>query len=82
MERLIGTVRREYLDRTFFWNKIYLEQKLEPLKTYYNEFRVHPSLEGATPEGKSGGPTGKPANFEHYEWQSHCHGLFKLPIAA
>ncbi len=59
-----------------------LEQKLEPLKTYCNEFRVHQSLEGATPEGKSGGPTGRPANFEHYEWQSHCHGSFELPIAA
>jgi len=28
VERLIGTIRREYLDRIFFWNISNLEQKL------------------------------------------------------
>lgn len=32
-ERLIGTLRREYLDRMCFWNKWDLEQKLEQLKS-------------------------------------------------
>jgi hypothetical protein len=28
VERLIGTIRREYLDRVFFWNSQDLERKL------------------------------------------------------
>ena len=40
VERLIGTVRREYLDRTLFWNQSDLERKLENYKTYYNQHRV------------------------------------------
>jgi putative transposase len=82
VERLIGTVRQEYLDRTFFWNKMDLEQKLEEWKTYYNEFRVPQSLEGTTPAEKSGGSKITAVGLEHYDWQSHCHGLFQLPIAA
>src|SRR5215471_15512586 len=81
IERLIGTVRREYLDQMFFWNRADLEQKLEDFQGYYNQFRVHQSLEGETPVGKAGGPTAEPARLEHYRWQSHCHGLFELPIA-
>ena len=82
IERLIGTIRREYLDRMFFWNRVDLEQKLEDFKGYYNQFRVHQSLQGETPTGKAGGPTAEPGCLEHYSWQSHCHGLFELPIAA
>jgi putative transposase len=29
VERLIGTIRREYLDRTLFWNALDLERKLQ-----------------------------------------------------
>src|ERR1700677_3026764 len=36
IERLIGTIRREYLDHTFFWNSIDLHRKLENFRTYYN----------------------------------------------
>jgi putative transposase len=70
------------LDRMFLWNRVDLEQKLEQFKSYYNQLRVHQSLEGATPEEKGGGPTAKSASLEHYNWQSHCHGLFELPVAA
>jgi len=82
VERLIGTIRREYLDRMFFWNKLDLEQKPEQLKTYHNEFRVHQSLDGATPEERGGSPNVKVVDLEHYYWRSHCHGLLQLPIAA
>ena len=64
------------------WNQKDLEQKLEQLKTYYNEFRVHQSLNGATPEEKGGGSTVTAVSLEHYDWQRHCHGFFQLPIAA
>src|SRR5437867_441243 len=36
IERLIGTIRREYLDRVFFWNAVDLEQKLGAFRVYYN----------------------------------------------
>jgi putative transposase len=36
VERLIGTIRREYLDRTLFWTGSDLESKLSEFKNYYN----------------------------------------------
>ena len=82
IERLIGTARREYLDRMFFWNRTDLERKLAQFKSYYNQLRVHQSLEGATPGEKAGSPTPEPACLDHYGWRGHCRGLFELPIAA
>ncbi len=41
IERLIGTVRREYLDRLFFWNSVDLPRKLTAFRDYYNEFQRH-----------------------------------------
>jgi transposase InsO family protein len=82
IERLIGTVRREYLDRLFFWNECDLERKLEQFKSYYNQRRVHQSLNGATPEEQGARPISLPVDLQHYGWQRHCNGLFELPIAA
>ena len=82
IERLIATIRREYLDRLFFWTADDLERKLELFKHYYNEARVHQGLFGETPGEKAGGPKPQAAGLENYRWQSHCHGLFELPIAA
>jgi len=36
VEHLLGTIRREYLDRMFFWNALDLERKLQPFSIYYN----------------------------------------------
>ena len=41
VERLIGTVRREYLDRTLFWTTVDLERKLIDFQHYYNRRRTH-----------------------------------------
>jgi putative transposase len=41
IERLIGTIRREYLDHIFFWNDRDLERKLATFLQYYNHKRVH-----------------------------------------
>ena len=49
VDRLIGTVRREYLDHVFFWNAIDLARKLDAFADYYNAHRVHRSLDGSTP---------------------------------
>ncbi len=41
VERLIGTVRRECLDRLLFWTAADLERKLVEFQQYYNEHRTH-----------------------------------------
>ena len=41
VERLIGTLRREYLDQVLFWNARDLEKKLNAFKYHYNGCRVH-----------------------------------------
>jgi hypothetical protein len=70
------------LDRLFFWTVDDLERKLELFKHYDNAARLHQGLSGHTPEEKAGGPAPRAAGLENYRWQSHCHGLFELPIAA
>ena len=54
IERLIGTIRREYLDHLLFWNASDLEQRLEAFKEYYNGSRIHQSLAQQTPEEAAG----------------------------
>src|SRR6266478_7585543 len=82
VERLIGTVRREYLDRVFFWNVADLMWKLDAFRDYYNASRVHRSLYGATPAQRTGAKPLAPAALDQYAWQQHCRGLFQTPIAA
>ncbi len=78
VERLIGTVRREYLDRMLFWSAVDLETKLSQFKDFYNTERTHASLDGRPPID-----TPRPqARFSHYEWEAHCRGLYQTPVAA
>src|SRR5215471_12493866 len=79
IERLIGTIRREYLDQTLFWTAADLEEKLRLFQDYFNRQRVHSGLEGRLPDPEVA-PT--PLNFSSYRWQPHCRGLFQTPIAA
>jgi len=82
IERLIGTVRREYLDQVFFWNAIDLAQKLDAFADYYNAHRVHRALAGSTPAQCAGTPASAPAAIDHYAWRQHCRGLFQTPVMA
>ena len=82
VERLIGTVRREYLDHVSFWNANDLERKLNSFATYYEKHRTHASLDGRTPAMTSGAAPMTIARFDEYVWQSHCGGLYELPAAA
>jgi len=49
VERLIGTIRREFLDHVPFWTCTDLERKLADFKDYYSRARTHRSLAGQTP---------------------------------
>ena len=82
MERLIGSLRREYWDHLCYWNTQDLERKLERFRNYFNSSRVHQSLHGNTPDERAEGSTPPQANFAHYRWQAYCHGLVQLPMAA
>ncbi len=82
VERLIGTIRREYLDDILFWNAADLEKKLAEFRAYYNECRVHSSLGGHTPGVVSGDSATSPAELHNFRWQTHCRGLYQLPAAA
>jgi putative transposase len=59
VERLIGTMRREFPDHVLFWNARDLEGKLGDFQAYYNAARSHASLEGHVPltfTGEHAGP--------------------------
>ena len=55
VERLIGTIRREYLDHVLCWNVDDLTRTLDRFRAYDNEHRVHRSLH-APPAQESGEP--------------------------
>ena len=82
IERLIGTIRREYLDQMLFWNTIDLERKLADFQAYYNQHRTHSSLDGDTPAEVASGTPRSPIKLNKIRWQTHCQGLYHLPIAA
>ena len=82
VERLIGTMRREFLDHVLFWNARDLERKLADFQTYYNTARSHASLEGHTPLTFVSGQTVARAELNKVRWVSHCRDLVQLPVAA
>jgi hypothetical protein len=59
VERLIGTLRHEYLDHLFFWSPIDLTRKLEAFADYCNAHRVHRSLDGTTPAQRANASTAR-----------------------
>ena len=81
VERLIGTIRREFLDHTLFWNRRDLQQKLDAFKDYYNSCRVHAGINGKTPAEMNGESKFGDLDIHNYGWRSHCSGLFQTPIA-
>lgn len=82
IERVIQTIRREYLDHLFYWNSDDLLKKLDLFKAYFNGARVHQGIDGDLPDHKSGELESTVVNVEDYTWKSHCNGLFVMPQAA
>jgi putative transposase len=82
VERLIGTVRREYLNHVPFWGARDLEKKLMLFQDYYNKDRVHRGLNGAPPNEQSEITDRKIARLDDYRWEKRCRSLYQLPAAA
>jgi putative transposase len=78
VERLIGTIRREYLDQTLFWTAADLEHKLQLFQDYFNRQRVDSGLGGGLPNPEEAATRLK---LDSYRWQQHCRGLYQTPIA-
>ncbi len=82
VERLIGTIRREFLDQIPFWSAVDLERKLLHFKDYYNRERVHQGIGGQLPDPRPADTALNIAYLDNYRWKSCCRGLYQLPIAA
>ena len=82
IERLIETIRREYLDHILFWNVQDLERKLADFRQYHNRDRVHQSLGRNTLAVVCGDPLPLRAKLSNHSWASHCNGLFLTQVAA
>jgi hypothetical protein len=78
VERLIASMRREFLDQTLFWTDIDLERKLLGYQQYFNHHRTHRGLDGAIPVCTEA----MAINLNDFRWQHHCRGLFEPPVAA
>ena len=82
IERVIGTIRREYLDHAPFWNSLDLERKLGEFKDYCNTYRTHAALAGQSPAKHSHHCLEPLADINNYTGRQHCRGLFQTPIPA
>lgn len=82
VERLIGTIRREYLDHVPFWNGRDLERKLESFKLFYNQHRAHQGIHGRIPSPREDRGSQSVVRLDDYRWSSFGRGLFQLPMAA
>src|SRR5260221_2249909 len=56
VERLIGTVRRECLDRVLIFGEAHLREILSSYAAYYNEVRTHLALGKDAPLGQRRAP--------------------------
>jgi transposase InsO family protein len=82
VERLIGTIRREFLDDVRFWNARDLEGKLAEFQSYYNAARSHAALDGYTPLTFADRRPVASADLTDVRWVSYCRDLVQLPAAA
>jgi putative transposase len=82
VERLIGSIRREFFDHILFWNSVDLERKLRGYQEYFNDYRGHHGIGGMTPSWKSGEKPAEVISLRAYRLKKHCNGLYQLPMAA
>ncbi len=72
VERLIGSIRRELLDQTFFWTVTDLENKRHDYQCYYNKYRTHSGRDGTPPHETN---DNKVININWYRWEKALSGI-------
>lgn len=83
VERVFGTTRREFLDKTLLWTKLDLERKLDQFKEYYSWDRVHSGIGVVKPGCKyADQEIVHVRNDSDLKWKKACNGLYQLPVAA
>jgi len=82
VERVIGTIRRECLDQALFWGDADLQNKLDDFTDYYNNHRVHASLNGEITTNFGEERLQSVASLGKFNWKRLCRGLMQLPIPA
>ncbi len=80
VERVIGSTRRKYLNDIVFLCKSDLDRKLYEFTKYYNEARVHHSLDGGTPSKKLTAKGLAKIDLNNYGWKSYCGGRYQIPV--
>ena len=76
IKRVIGTIRREYLDHVPFRNSLEFDRKLLEFKDYYNNHRPHAALSGKSPTKYCHQASEACVDINNYDWQQRCRGLF------
>jgi hypothetical protein len=81
VERLIGTIRRGYLDRTLFWTTAGLETSCSISR--HTSMSIARILGGkAERRNKTRGCRDQSPNSIAMDSQRHCRGLYHTPMAA
>lgn len=81
VEQLIGTIRRENLDRLLFWTTADLEAKLREFQHFYNGYRTHAGLEGCL-QSRRWEPQLHPFPSNRTGGAGTVESLYQTPIAA
>jgi len=77
VERLIGTVRREYLDQTLFRNRGDLEWKLDNYQAYYTNTGVTPGWSELCRQNRVAYPHSQSQNVRHIPGDNIATDYFK-----
>ena len=81
VERLIRTVRCEFLDQGPFWGTRDQHRKLHSFEEYYCEDRVHRGLEGLVHGARLPVGNRNVDRLDDYRRNSCCGDLYQLPTA-
>ncbi len=82
VERLIGTVGRDFLDQVPVWSTRDLEGELLLFNEFYNLDRVQRGPGGSIPDSRAANTDQNIARLHNYRWKSYCRGLYQLPAAS
>ena len=79
IERLIGTIRRECLDQTWFWNQGDLERKLDNYKVSYNRYSSTPDCPASRQLSAAALPRIQSQTFTRTAGDHTAMASFRLP---